>query len=77
MSFKEKILHYLDHGVFTPKETKEIASFVGCSVRYVQKVLKECNSKNSANQLTIEKYIKAILSAFNPRPPHTPYKGSK
>ena len=65
MSFKEDILHYLEHGVFTPKETKEIASYVGCSERYVQKVVKEFNSQNPANQLTIENYIKAILSGID------------
>ena len=65
MSLKEDILQYLDHGVFTAKETKEIASYIGCSERYVQKVVKEFNSQNPANQLTIENYIKAILSGID------------
>ena len=62
MSLKEDILHYLDHGVFSPKETKEIAAYVGCSERYVQKIVKEFNAPNPDNQITVETYIKAILS---------------
>lgn len=65
MSFKEDILHYLDHGVFTPKETKEIAAYVGCSERYVQKIVKEFNVPNPDNQLNVETYIKAILSGLD------------
>lgn len=62
MSLKEDILHYLDHGVFSPKETKGIAAYVGCSERYVQKIVKEFNAPNPDNQITVETYIKAILS---------------
>ena len=62
MSLKEDILHYLDHGVFSPKETKGIAACVGCSERYVQKIVKEYNAPNPDNQITVETYIKAILS---------------
>lgn len=65
MTIKDNILHYLEHGVFTPEETKEIASHVGCSERYVQKIVKEFNAPNPDNQITVEAYIKAILSGAN------------
>lgn len=65
MSFKEQILHYLNHGVFTPEETKEIASYIGCSERYVQKIVKEFNAPEPENQLTVETYIKAILNGLD------------
>lgn len=65
MSFKEDILHYLHHGVFAPEETKEIAVYIGCSERYVQKIVKEFNQSKPHNQLTVETYIKAILSGSN------------
>lgn len=65
MSFKTDILHYLDNGVFTPKETKEIAAYIGCSERYVQKVVKEIIPPDPANQLTIENYLKAILRGID------------
>lgn len=65
MSFKEQILHYLNHGVFNPEETKEIASYVGCSERYVQKIVKEFNAPEPENQLTVETYIQAILSGLD------------
>ena len=65
MKFKEVILHLLDHGVFTPKETTEIASFVGCSERYIQKVIKEFNLPKPDNHPTVETYIKAILSGLD------------
>lgn len=62
MSYKTKILHYLQHGVFSPNETKEIADYVGCTLRTAQLVTKEYKEQTSANKLTIENYIKAILS---------------
>ena len=65
MSFKEQILHYLKHRVFTPEETKEIASSIGCSVRYVQKIVKGFNPPEPDNQLTVKTYIKAILSGLD------------
>lgn len=65
MTIKDYILHYLKHGVFNPDETKEIASYVGCSERYVQKIVKEYNPPKPDNQLTVETYIKAILSGLD------------
>lgn len=65
MSFKEQILDYLNKGVCTPEETKEIAALVGCNVRYVQMIVKEFRAQNPYNQLTVETYIKAILSGLD------------
>lgn len=65
MTYKEQILHYLGHRVFTPEETREIASYVGCSERHVQKIVKDFNSPKPENQLTVETYIKAILSGLD------------
>lgn len=60
MSYKTEILHYLKHGVFSPNETKEIADYVGCTLRTAQIVTKEYKEQTSANKLTIENYISAI-----------------
>lgn len=65
MTYKEQILHYLKHRVFTPEETRKIASYVGCSERHVQKIVKEFNPPEPENQLTVETYIKAILSGLD------------
>lgn len=65
MTNKEQILHYLDNRVFSPEETREIASYVGCSVRYVQQIVKKFNPPKPENQLTVETYIKAILSGLD------------
>ncbi len=65
MTYKEQILHYLKHRVFTPEETREIASSVGCSERHVQKIVKAFNPPKPENQLTVETYIKAILSGLD------------
>lgn len=62
MSYKSKILHDLRHGVFSPNETKEIADYVGCTLRTAQIVTKEYKEQTSANKLTIENYIAAIQS---------------
>lgn len=65
MTNKEQILDCLENGVFNPDETKGIASYVGCSERYVQKIVKEFNAPDPDNQLTVETYIKAILSGLD------------
>lgn len=62
MSYKTEILHHLKHEVFSPNETKEIADYVGCTLRTAQIVTKEYKEQALANKLTIENYIKAILS---------------
>lgn len=62
MSYKTEILHHLQHGVFSPNETKEIADYVGCSKRHVEIVVKEFKAVESNTKLTLEKYINAILS---------------
>lgn len=65
MTYKEQILHYLNNRVFSPEETRKIASAVGCSERHVQKIVKEFNPPEPENQLTVETYIKAILSGLD------------
>lgn len=75
MSYKAKILHCLKHGVFSPNETKEIADYVGCTLRTAQIVTKEYKEQTSTNKLTIENYIKAILSGADTKQTIAEYLG--
>ncbi len=75
MSYKTKILHYLQHRVFSPNETKEIADYVGCSKRHVQTVIKEFKEVESNTKLTLENYIAAIQSGCDTKEQIAEYFG--
>lgn len=75
MSYKTEILHYLQHGVFSPNETKEIADYVGCSKRHVEIVVKEFKAVESNTKLTLEKYIAAIQSGCDTKEQIAEYFG--
>lgn len=75
MSYKTEILDCLQHRGFSPKETKEIADYVGCSKRHVEKVIKEFQAAESNTKLTLERYINAILSGADTKQTIAEYLG--